>query len=36
MTLTTAIECIDKGLAKAQELGFLVAIAVVDLSLIHI
>ena len=30
MTLTTAIECIDKGLAKAQEMGFLVAIAVVD------
>ena len=30
MTLTTAIECIDKGVAKAQELGYLVAIAVVD------
>ena len=30
MTLTAAIECIDRGLAKAQELGFLVAIAVVD------
>jgi glc operon protein GlcG len=30
VTLTTAIECIDKGLAKAEELGFLVAIAVVD------
>jgi len=30
VTLTTAIECIDKGLAKAQEMGFLVAIAVVD------
>jgi uncharacterized protein GlcG (DUF336 family) len=30
VTLTTAIKCIDRGLAKAQELGFLVAIAVVD------
>jgi len=30
VTLTTAIECIDKGVAKAQELGYLVAIAVVD------
>ena len=30
MTLTAAIECIDRGLAKARELGFLVAIAVVD------
>ena len=30
MTLTTAIECIGRGLAKAEELGFLVAIAVVD------
>ncbi len=30
MTLETAIECMQKGLAKAQELGFLVAIAVVD------
>jgi uncharacterized protein GlcG (DUF336 family) len=30
VTLTAAIECIDKGLAKAQEMGFLVAIAVVD------
>jgi len=30
VTLTTAIECIDRGLAKAEELGFLVAIAVVD------
>ena len=30
MTLKTAIDCIDKGVAKAQELGFLVAIAVVD------
>ena len=30
MTLTAALECIARGLAKAQELGFLVAIAVVD------
>lgn len=30
MTLDDAIACIDKGLAKATELGFLVAIAVVD------
>jgi len=30
VTLETAIECMQKGLAKAQELGFLVAIAVVD------
>src|SRR5215467_1097322 len=30
VTLKTAIECIDKAVAKAQELGFLVAIAVVD------
>jgi uncharacterized protein GlcG (DUF336 family) len=30
ITLTHAIECIDKGVAKARELGFLVAIAVVD------
>ena len=30
MILTGAIECIDKGVTKAQELGFLVAIAVVD------
>ena len=30
MTLNAAIECIDRGLAKARELGFLVAIAVVD------
>jgi uncharacterized protein GlcG (DUF336 family) len=30
VTLTGAIECIDKGLTKAQALGFLVAIAVVD------
>ena len=30
LTLRKAIDCIDKGVAKAQELGFLVAIAVVD------
>ena len=30
MTLPAALECIARGLAKAQELGFLVAIAVVD------
>ena len=30
MTLKTAIECIDKGIAQAEALGFLVAIAVVD------
>jgi glc operon protein GlcG len=30
MTLDTAIDCIGKGIAKARELGFLVAIAVVD------
>ena len=30
MTLTTAIECIDRAVAKAQELGYLVAVAVVD------
>ena len=30
MTLTAALDCIVRGLAKAQELGFLVAIAVVD------
>ncbi len=30
MTLKTAIDCIDKAVAKAQSLGFLVAIAVVD------
>src|SRR5215467_10277719 len=30
VTLKTAIECIDKAVAKAQDLGFLVAIAVVD------
>jgi uncharacterized protein GlcG (DUF336 family) len=30
LTLKQALECIDKGAAKARELGFLVAIAVVD------
>ncbi len=30
LTLTHALECIDKGNAKARELGFQVAIAVVD------
>lgn len=30
LTLTHALECIDKGAAKARELGFRVAIAVVD------
>ncbi len=30
LTLMKALECIDNGLAKARELGFLVAIAVVD------
>jgi len=30
LTLARAIECIDKGVARARELGFLVAIAVVD------
>jgi glc operon protein GlcG len=30
LTLRQALECIDKGAAKARELGFLVAIAVVD------
>jgi uncharacterized protein GlcG (DUF336 family) len=30
VTLKTAIECIDKAVAKAKELGYLVAIAVVD------
>jgi uncharacterized protein GlcG (DUF336 family) len=30
VTLDTAIDCIGKGIAKARELGFLVAIAVVD------
>ena len=30
LTLRHAVECIEKGMAKAQELGFRVAIAVVD------
>jgi uncharacterized protein GlcG (DUF336 family) len=30
VTLESAIDCIDKGVAKAKELGFLVALAVVD------
>jgi glc operon protein GlcG len=30
LTLDHAIECIDRGIAKARELGFLVAVAVVD------
>ncbi len=30
LTLMKAVECIDKGVARARELGFLVAIAVVD------
>jgi uncharacterized protein GlcG (DUF336 family) len=30
LTLRQAVECIEKGMAKAQELGFHVAIAVVD------
>jgi uncharacterized protein GlcG (DUF336 family) len=30
LTLWQAVECIEKGIAKAQELGFHVAIAVVD------
>ena len=30
LTLKKALECIDKGIAKARELGFSVAIAVVD------
>jgi uncharacterized protein GlcG (DUF336 family) len=30
LTLGRAIECIDKGVARARELGFTVAIAVVD------
>jgi len=30
VTLTEAIECIDKAVAKARELGYLVAVAVVD------
>ena len=30
LTLVKAVECIEAGVAKARELGFLVAIAVVD------
>ena len=30
LTLDHAIECINRGIAKARELGFLVAVAVVD------
>ena len=30
LTLERAIECIDRGIARARELGFLVAVAVVD------
>jgi glc operon protein GlcG len=30
LTLAKALECIDRGVTKARELGFLVAIAVVD------
>ena len=30
LTLAKAVECIERGLAKARELGFAVAIAVVD------
>lgn len=30
LMLKKALECIDKGIAKARELGFNVAIAVVD------
>ena len=30
LTLAHAVGCIDRGVAKARELGFLVAIAVVD------
>jgi uncharacterized protein GlcG (DUF336 family) len=30
LTLQHAVECIDRGVARARELGFLVAIAVVD------
>ena len=30
LTLDHARECIDRGIAKARELGFLVAVAVVD------
>ena len=30
LTLAGALECIDRGVARARELGFLVALAVVD------
>jgi uncharacterized protein GlcG (DUF336 family) len=30
LTLALALECIDRGVARARELGFLVALAVVD------
>jgi glc operon protein GlcG len=30
LTLDHAVACIDRGIAKARELGFLVAVAVVD------
>src|ERR1044071_10111811 len=30
MTLADAVACIDRGIAKARELGFVAAIAVVD------
>jgi uncharacterized protein GlcG (DUF336 family) len=30
LTLDQAVTCIDRGIAKARELGFLVALAVVD------
>ena len=30
LTLDQAVACIDRGIAKARELGFLVALAVVD------
>ena len=30
LTLERAIECIDRGIARARELGFLVAVSVVD------
>ncbi len=30
LTLANAVQCIERGVAKARELGFLVAIAVVD------
>ncbi len=30
LTLREAVDCIDRGVAKARDLGFLVAVAVVD------